>query len=66
MVWFVVFNFLNVYMIDAVSGAMVFHCNHKKAKGPVRLVHSENWVMVSCIWSRIFYVENPFIDPVIL
>jgi len=40
-------GFVEVYLIDAVTGNVVFHCNHKKAKGPVRVVHSENWVVVS-------------------
>ena len=39
-------GFLNVYLVDAVSGSLVFHCSHKKAKGPVNVVHSENWIMV--------------------
>ena len=39
--------FFTIYLIDAVSGNMVFHCNHKRAKGPSEIVHSENWVVVS-------------------
>jgi len=36
-----------MYLIDAVTGNMVFNCNHKRAKGPVHVIHSENWVVVS-------------------
>ncbi|XP_041378601.1 ER membrane protein complex subunit 1-like [Gigantopelta aegis] len=42
-------NYFNVYLIDAVTGHIVFHLNHKRAKGPVVVVHSENWVVYSFI-----------------
>ena len=38
-------GFFNVYLIDSVSGQLVFHCNHKRVKGPVHVVHSENWIV---------------------
>lgn len=38
---------LNVYLIDVVSGSVVFSMSHRRAKGPVRLVHSENWLVYS-------------------
>ncbi|XP_062611133.1 ER membrane protein complex subunit 1-like isoform X1 [Saccostrea cucullata] len=38
-------NFINMYLLDSVTGHMVFHCSHKRAKGPVTVVHSENWVL---------------------
>ncbi|XP_070498350.1 ER membrane protein complex subunit 1 isoform X2 [Chironomus tepperi] len=38
---------LNVHLIDVVSGAIVFSMNHRRAKGPVRIVHSENWLVYS-------------------
>jgi len=40
-------GFIEVYLIDAVTGNVVFNCNHKRAKGPVHVIHSENWVVVS-------------------
>jgi len=40
-------SFLNVYLLDVVSGSIVFHGNHKRAQGPVNVVHSENWVIYS-------------------
>ncbi|KAF4519600.1 hypothetical protein B566_EDAN003767 [Ephemera danica] len=40
-------HLLNVYLVDAVSGAMVFSATHKRAKGPIHIVHSENWVLYS-------------------
>ncbi|XP_052284794.1 ER membrane protein complex subunit 1-like isoform X1 [Dreissena polymorpha] len=35
----------NVYMIDVVTGHMLFHGHHRKAVGPIHVVHSENWVV---------------------
>ncbi|XP_071439248.1 ER membrane protein complex subunit 1 isoform X2 [Hetaerina americana] len=40
-------HFLNVYLVDVVSGAIVFSLTHKRAKGPVHILHSENWVVYS-------------------
>ena len=39
-------GFINVYLIDAITGHVVFHCTHKKARGPVHVIHSENWIVV--------------------
>ncbi|WAR13827.1 EMC1-like protein, partial [Mya arenaria] len=36
---------VNVYVVDVVTGHMVFHGNHRKASGPLHVVHSENWVV---------------------
>lgn len=44
-----VFNTINLYLLDSVTGHMVFHCSHKRAKGPITVVHSENWVVVSTV-----------------
>ena len=38
--------FVNIYLIDSVTGGVVFHTAHKQATGPVHLVHSENWIVV--------------------
>ncbi|XP_071110229.1 ER membrane protein complex subunit 1-like [Haliotis cracherodii] len=40
-------SFFNIYLIDGVTGHIVFHVNHKRAKGPVNIVHAENWVVYS-------------------
>ena len=39
--------FVNIYLVDGVSGGVVYHTTHKQASGPVHLVHSENWIVVS-------------------
>ncbi|ESP01145.1 hypothetical protein LOTGIDRAFT_238345, partial [Lottia gigantea] len=40
-------GFFNIYLIDGVTGHIVFHVNHKRAKGPINTVHSENWLVYS-------------------
>jgi hypothetical protein len=40
-------EFLNIYLIDAVSGSLVFSVSHKRAREPVHIVHSENWLLYS-------------------
>lgn len=39
--------FVNVYLIDTVTGAIVNSFNHKRCNGPVNIVHSENWFFYS-------------------
>ena len=46
-------GFVEIFLIDAVTGNVVFHCNHKRVKGPVHVVHSENWVVVSTYYDTI-------------
>ena len=36
-----------VYLADVVSGAVVHRATHRHACGPVNIVLSENWVVVS-------------------
>lgn len=33
--------------MDAVSGAMIFSIMHKRVRGPIHVVHSENWIVYS-------------------
>ncbi|XP_076287605.1 ER membrane protein complex subunit 1 isoform X2 [Lasioglossum baleicum] len=40
-------NTLNLYLLDAVSGTMIFSIIHKRVRGPVHVVHSENWIVYS-------------------
>ena len=40
-------EFLNIYLIDVVSGSVVFSVSHKRAREPVHIVHSENWLLYS-------------------
>ncbi|XP_076263953.1 ER membrane protein complex subunit 1 [Rhynchophorus ferrugineus] len=36
---------LSVYLIDGVTGLIIYGTSHKKARGPIHLVHSENWLV---------------------
>ena len=38
---------LMVYLADVVTGAVVYQTSHRHACGPVNIVLSENWVVVS-------------------
>ncbi|VEN56072.1 unnamed protein product [Callosobruchus maculatus] len=38
---------LSVYLIDGVTGLILYATSHKRCKGPVHLVHSENWIVYS-------------------
>ncbi|XP_044599421.1 ER membrane protein complex subunit 1 isoform X2 [Cotesia glomerata] len=40
-------NTLNLYLLDVVSGAMIFSITHKRVRGPFHIVHSENWLIYS-------------------
>jgi hypothetical protein len=40
-------EFLNIYLIDVVSGSVTFSVSHKRAREPVHIVHSENWLLYS-------------------
>nr|XP_023029374.1 ER membrane protein complex subunit 1 [Leptinotarsa decemlineata] len=43
---------LSIYLIDGVSGLILYSTSHKRAKGPVHLVHSENWLVYSYFSER--------------
>ncbi|XP_078001773.1 ER membrane protein complex subunit 1 isoform X2 [Phascolarctos cinereus] len=38
-------TFIGIYLIDGVTGRIIHSSVQKKARGPVHLVHSENWVV---------------------
>uniref|UniRef100_A0A8C3GUH1 ER membrane protein complex subunit 1 n=1 Tax=Corvus moneduloides TaxID=1196302 RepID=A0A8C3GUH1_CORMO len=39
-------TFIGIYLMDGVTGRIIHSSVQKKAKGPVHMVHSENWVVV--------------------
>jgi hypothetical protein len=41
-----------MFLIDAVSGSVVFSISHKRAREPVHIVHSENWLLYSYFSDR--------------
>uniref|UniRef100_A0A670JBL6 ER membrane protein complex subunit 1 n=1 Tax=Podarcis muralis TaxID=64176 RepID=A0A670JBL6_PODMU len=38
-------TFIGIHLIDSVTGRIIHSSVQKKAKGPVHIVHSENWVV---------------------
>ncbi|XP_014675376.1 PREDICTED: ER membrane protein complex subunit 1-like [Priapulus caudatus] len=44
-------SYVTLYLIDVISGQVVFSANHQRAKGPVNIVHSENWVVYT-YWNQ--------------
>ncbi|CAL1277468.1 unnamed protein product [Larinioides sclopetarius] len=40
-------TFCNLYLIDIVSGLVVYSASHKRCKSPIHVVHSENWIIYS-------------------
>ena len=39
--------FVNVYLLDLVTGRILYSASHKKVLPPFRVVHSENWAVYS-------------------
>lgn len=37
----------NVYLVDVVSGVIISSISHKRAREPIHVVHSENWLVYS-------------------
>merc|ERR1712025_861513 len=37
--------FINIYLLDLVTGRVIFGANHKRVQGPYHVVHSENWAV---------------------
>lgn len=48
---------LSVYIIDGITGFVVYSASHKRATGPVSLVHSENWLAYTYFNERFRRVE---------
>lgn len=40
-------SFVGMILIDGVTGRVIHEAVQRKARGPVHVVHSENWVVVS-------------------
>lgn len=39
-------TFIGIFLVDGVTGRIIHSSTQRKAKGPVHIVHSENWVVV--------------------
>lgn len=40
-------TFCNLYLLDTITGLIVYSASHKRCKTPLHVVHSENWVVYS-------------------
>ena len=38
-------TFINIYLVDLVTGRIVFSVTHKRVNGPYHIVHCENWAV---------------------
>lgn len=38
---------LSIHLLDGITGLILYSMAHKKARGPVKIVHSENWIVYS-------------------
>lgn len=36
-----------LFMVDAITGNIIYSVVHRRSRGPIQIVHSENWVIVS-------------------
>lgn len=48
---------LSIYLVDGITGLILYSISHKRAKGPVHLVHSENWLVYSYFNERFRRME---------
>lgn len=40
-------TFCNIYLIDVITGLVVYSASHKRCRSPIHVVHAENWVIYS-------------------
>uniref|UniRef100_A0AAX7U9Z0 ER membrane protein complex subunit 1 n=1 Tax=Astatotilapia calliptera TaxID=8154 RepID=A0AAX7U9Z0_ASTCA len=52
-------SFVGIILIDGVTGRIIHEAVQRKARGPVHIVHSENWVVVSTL---VCYSHVPFVQ----
>lgn len=56
-------TFIGIFLIDGVTGRIIHSSVQKKAKGPVLIVHSENWVVVRNHYQGLAAQESPCTFP---
>ncbi len=56
-------SFVGILLIDGVTGRIIHEAVQRKARGPVHVVHSENWVVVSVTGYYSHFIRSaPFIN----
>ncbi|XP_030246797.1 ER membrane protein complex subunit 1 isoform X2 [Drosophila navojoa] len=53
---------LNLYLIDVVSGSVIFSMTHRKVRAPLHIVHSENWLAYSYFNDKVRRTEITTIE----
>lgn len=55
---------LNVHLVDVVSGSVVSTISHRRVRGPVNIVHSENWLVYTYYNDKVRRTElSKFVSP---
>ncbi|XP_068157293.1 ER membrane protein complex subunit 1 isoform X1 [Drosophila tropicalis] len=55
-------SILNLYLIDVVSGSVIFSMTHRKVRAPLHIVHSENWLAYSYFNEKVRRTEITTIE----
>jgi hypothetical protein len=53
---------LNVYLIDAINGGMVYHVIHRAASHPVNIVLCENWMIYTYYSMKLYRQELVIVE----
>lgn len=54
-------TFVGIFLVDGVTGRVIHSSVQRKAKGPVHIVHAENWVVVRApdVWVSVRFTTQP-------
>ncbi|XP_017021485.1 ER membrane protein complex subunit 1 isoform X1 [Drosophila kikkawai] len=55
-------SILNLYLVDVVSGSVIFTMTHRKVRAPLSIVHSENWLAYSYFNEKVRRTEITTIE----
>ncbi|KPU79929.1 uncharacterized protein Dana_GF16847, isoform B [Drosophila ananassae] len=55
-------SLLNLYLVDVVSGSVIFTMTHRKVRAPLSIVHSENWLAYSYFNEKVRRTEITTIE----
>lgn len=56
---------LNVHLIDVVSGGIVSTITHRRVRGPVNIIHSENWLVYTYYNEKVRRTELSTFPPIV-
>ncbi|KAG9508727.1 ER membrane protein complex subunit 1 [Fragariocoptes setiger] len=52
----------NIFLIDSITGSIIYTAHHPKTRGPTRMVHSENWLVYSYFGYKVRRTEISSIE----